>query len=416
MRQTESVSGPAPHADAARHGDPAPAQPAAPPWLRASAGWSWRLIVLVAGIALVFWAVTQVLIVFVAVFLALVFTAVLNPVTDFYARVMHRALATAAAILSGLLVVGGLVTYVVVSVAGQWEKLAGEFNTGIDQIVDLIENNPVLVDVEVDTRDQWIDDAANWIQENSQTLVSRAAESAGSIVEGVAVLALALFCTVFFLASGAKMWHWFMAQVPAHTRDRWQAVAGAGWNTFSGYTRGIVLVAITNGILAGIFLSILGVPLAAPLAVLVFIGTFIPLIGAPLAMIIAAVVALAADGLLIALIVTLGIAGIGQLEGHVLQPLIMGRQVSLHPVVVALGVTCGTVVGGILGAIVAVPLISVAWAVFSTLRSRPDAVPAGADAGDDAGDDEKGEPPPEAPDGAVKGVTRPTPAGPSREG
>lgn len=379
MRQTDTVPDPASPADVA-HRDAAPNQPVPPPWLRTSAGWSWRLIVLVAGIALVFWAVTQVLIVFVAVFLALVFTAVLNPLTDLYTRVMPRALATAAAILSGVLVIGGLLTYVVVSVAGQWERLAGEFNTGIDQIVDLIENNPLPVNVEVDTRDQWIDDAADWIQENSQTLVSRAAESAGSIVEGVAVLALAIFCTVFFLASGASMWRWFMSQVPVRTRERWHAAAGVGWYTFSGYTRGTVLVAITNGILAGIFLTILGVPLSAPLAVLVFIGTFIPLIGAPLAMIIAAVVALAADGLLTALIVTVGIAGIGQLEGHVLQPLIMGKQVSLHPVVVALGVTCGTVVGGILGAIIAVPLIAVAWSVFSTLRTRPDEVASSDDA------------------------------------
>ena len=369
MRQTDSVPDSASHQNATPS-DQAPNEPALPPWLRTSAGWSWRLIVLVAGIALVFWAVTQVLIAFVAVFLALVFTAVLNPLTDLYNRAMPRALATAAAILSGILVVGGLLTYVVVSVAGQWERLAGQFNTGIDQIVDLIENNSLPVDVEVDTRDQWIDDAATWIQENAQTLVSRAAESAGSIVEGVAVLVLSIFCTIFFVASGAPMWRWFLAQVPARTRDRWQDVAGAGWYTFSGYTRGIVLVAISNGIMAGIFLTIVGVPLAAPLAVLVFIGTFIPLIGAPLAMIIAAVVALAADGLLAALIVTLGIAGIGQLEGHVLQPLIMGKQVSLHPVVVALGVTCGTVVGGILGAIIAVPIIAVAWSVYSTLRKR----------------------------------------------
>nr|BFF17043.1 hypothetical protein GCM10025730_05640 [Promicromonospora thailandica] len=106
------------------HGAPAQ-DPAPPPWLRTAAGWSWRLILVVAGIALVFWAVTQVLIVFVAVFLALVFTAVLNPVTDFYARVLPRPLATAGAILSGILVIGGLLAYVVVSVAGQWERLAG---------------------------------------------------------------------------------------------------------------------------------------------------------------------------------------------------------------------------------------------------------------------------------------------------
>ncbi|WP_369372517.1 AI-2E family transporter [Promicromonospora sp. Populi] len=402
MRQTESVPDVAPHNPATHssaphpapvlHYGPAPRDPAPPPWLRTAAGWSWRLIVLVAGIALVFWAVTQVLIVFVAVFLALVFSAVLNPLTGLYARVMPRPLATAAAILSGLLVVGGLVTYVVVSVAGQWERLAGEFNTGIDQIVSLIENSPLPVDVALDARDQWIDDAAAWIQQNAEALLGTAAESAGSIVEGVAVVVLAIFCTIFFVASGASMWRWFMNQVPTRTRARWDAVAGAGWYTFSGYTRGIVLVAITNGILAGIFLTILGVPLSAPLAVLVFIGTFIPLIGAPLAMIIAAVVALAADGVLTALIVTLGIAGIGQLEGHVLQPLIMGKQVSLHPVVVALGVTCGTVVGGILGAIIAVPLIAVAWAVFSTLRTRPAPVATEDDDGAGSAADDTGPP------------------------
>jgi predicted PurR-regulated permease PerM len=363
--------------------------------------------VLAAGVALVFWAVTQVLIVFVAVFLALVFTAVLNPLTDLYDRVMPRALATAAAILSGVLVVGGLLTYVVISVAGQWERLAGQFNTGIDQIVDLIENNPLRVDVDVDTRDQWIDDAAGWLQRNAESLVGRAAESAGSIVEGVAVLVLAIFCTIFFVASGASMWRWFVTQVPARTRDRWHAVAGAGWYTFSGYTRGIVLVAITNGILAGIFLTIVGVPLAAPLAVLVFIGTFIPLIGAPLAMIIAAVVALAADGPLAALVVTLGIAGIGQLEGHVLQPLIMGKQVSLHPVVVALGVTSGTVVGGILGAIIAVPLIAVAWSVFSTLRTEPD---------DGPSDDEPGPQPPDPGPGDDPATDAPATDAPATEG
>lgn len=370
LGQTESVPDPAPHDDVASPGT-APTHEPVPPWLRTAAGWSWRLILVVAGIALVFWAVTQVLIVFVAVFLALVITAVLSPLTDLYDRVMPRALATAAAILSAVLVVGGLLTYVIVSVAGQWERLAGEFNTGIEQIVGLIENNSLPVDLELDTRDQWIDDAASWIQQNSQTLVGRAAESAGSIVEGVAVVVLAIFCTIFFVASGARMWRWFLDQVPARTRGRWDAVAVAGWYTFSGYTRGIVLVAITNGILAGIFLTIVGVPLAAPLAVLVFIGTFIPIIGAPLAMIIAAVVALAADGPITALVVTLGIAGIGQVEGHVLQPLIMGKQVSLHPVVVALGVTSGTVVGGILGAVIAVPLIAVAWSVFSTLRTEP---------------------------------------------
>lgn len=150
--------------------------------------------------------------------------------------------------------------------------------------------------------------------------------------------------------------------------------ASAGWYTFSGYARGTMIVASADAVMAFILLTVVGVPLAAPLSVLVFIGAFIPLIGAPLAMIVAAVVALAAEGFIAAIIVTVGVALIGQIEGHILEPLVMGRQVSLHPVVVALGVTAGTFLAGLLGAIVAIPLLAVVWAVYSAMRryGQPD--------------------------------------------
>lgn len=343
-----------------------------PAWLRTSAGWSWRLIALTAAVALVFWATVQVQLVFIAVFLGLVFASVLNPVADFYAKVMPRALATALAILSAFLVLGGLLTYVVASVAGQWEQLAGQFDTGVQQILQYVESGPFGLSVTGDQINEWIDQGRQWIADNADSLVSQAAQSAGSVFEGFAIFALSIFCTVFFVASGGRMWRWFLGQIPQEHRNRWQAAAGAGWYSFSGYARGTVIIAFVDGVLAFILLTILGVPLAAPLAVLVFIGAFIPLIGAPLAMIIAAVVALAANGFVTALIVTIGIALIGQLEGHVLQPLIMGKQVALHPLVIGLGVTAGTVLAGILGAIIAVPLMAVAWTVFSTLRGdRP---------------------------------------------
>jgi predicted PurR-regulated permease PerM len=348
-----------------------------PAWLRSSAGWSWRLIVLTAAVALVFWATAQVQLVFIAVFLGLVFTSVLNPITDFYSRVMPRPLATGLALLSVLLVFGGLVTYVVASVAGQWERLADQFSTGVDQILEYLQSDPFGIDISLEQINEWIDTGRTWITDNADNLVSQAASSAGSVVEGFAVVALSIFLTVFFVNSGAQMWRWFLGQVPEGHRERWSSVADAGWYTFSGYARGTVIIALIDGVLAFILLLILGVPLAAPLAVLVFIGAFIPLIGAPAAMIIAAVVALAANGFVTAIIVTIGIALIGQLEGHILQPLIMGKQVALHPVVVALAVTAGTVVAGILGAVVAVPLVAVAWTVFSRLRGdRPQTVAA----------------------------------------
>ncbi|WP_340698810.1 AI-2E family transporter [Cellulosimicrobium funkei] len=341
-----------------------------PAWLRTTAGWSWRLLMIVAAVALVFFATAQVQLVFVAVFLALVITSVLRPVTDFYSRIMPRGLATGLAILTALLFFAGLLTYVITSVAGQWQSLAEQFDQGIEQIFDFLENGPLPVTITADDVNGWIDNGRQWLTEHGGDIASQAAASAGSVFEAFAAIALAIFCTVFFLARGKDMWTWFLNQLPSRSRDSWKIAGGAGWYTFSGYARGTVIIALVDGILAGIFLAILGVPLAAPLAVLVFIGAFIPIIGAPLAMIIAAIVALAAKGFLIALIVTIGIALIGQFEGHVLQPLVMGKQVSLHPVVVAIAVTAGTLLAGILGAVVSVPLVAVAWSVFSHLRHK----------------------------------------------
>ncbi|QCB93434.1 AI-2E family transporter [Cellulomonas shaoxiangyii] len=341
----------------------------APRWLRRSAGISWRLLVVVAAIVLVFYATSRVQLLFVAVFLALVFTAVLRPLVDVMARVMPRGLATALALLGGILFFLGMLTYVAYSIATQWNDLARQFETGIGQITDFLESGALPFTITNDQIVDAIDDGVAWVREHAGDIATQAAAGAGSVAIAFTAIALAIFCTVFFLARGTQMWTWFLNQLPARVRESWVTAGGAGWYTFSGYTRGTVLIALADGILAFVLLSVLRVPLAAPLAVLVLIGAFIPLIGAPAAMVVAMIVALAANGLWGAVAVGVGIALIGQLEGHVLQPLIMGKQVSLHPVVVALAVTAGTLVAGILGAVISVPLVAVAWAVYSHLRT-----------------------------------------------
>lgn len=341
----------------------------APRWLRSVAGWSWRLLVVAAAIALVFFAVAQVQLLFIAVFIGFVIAAVLRPLVEWFARVMPRFLATALALLLAIAFLLGMLTYVGFSVAGQWESLQQQFGDGITQITDFLESGSLPFKITSEQIAEWIANAQQWIQDHAGQLAGQAAAGAGSVVEVFTAMALAIFCSVFFLARGAEMWTWFLNQLPARTRDSWKLAGGAGWYTFSGYTRGTVIIALTDGILAFILLSILRVPLAAPLAVLVFIGAFIPLVGAPAAMIVAMIVALAANGLWSAVAVGVGIALIGQLEGHVLQPIIMGKQVSIHPVVIALAVTAGTLTAGILGAVIAVPLVAVFWAVFSRLRT-----------------------------------------------
>lgn len=345
-----------------------------PPWLQKAGGYAWRLIVIAAAVSIVVFAVLQVQVVFIAVFLALVVTSVLEPIVSFLDRFMPRALATALGMVLSAVMFLGLLTYVVYSVTLQVPELTGDFNDGLNQILDFLENGPLPFTITNDDITGWISDAQSWIVQHSGDIVGTVFSNAGGVAEVFTTLALGVFTTVFFVAVGRQMWVWFLNQLPARSRLKVHEAAGAGWYTFSGYARGTVIIALIDGVMAYVLLTIVGVPLAAPLAVLVVIGAFIPLVGAPAAMIVAAVVALAANGPLAALVITLGIAGIGQVEGHLLQPLIMGRQVSLHPVVVALGVTAGTFLGGLIGAVVAIPLIAVTWTVYNRLRRKDEAL------------------------------------------
>lgn len=345
-----------------------PFRSSAPDWLRRAASYSWRLIVVVIAVAIVVFGLLQVTIPLLAVFIALVFASVLEPVVSWMSRIMPRALATVLTLVLAIAVFAGTITYVVYSVSQQATRLTRDFNRGVNEIIDFLENGPLPFTITNDDITGWIQDGQQWLVQHSGDIAGTVAANAGSVAEVFATIALSIFVTIFFLLSGRSMWIWFLNQLPSRSRLTIHDAAGAGWYTFAGYARGTVIIALIDGILAYILLTIVGVPLAAPLAVLVVIGAFIPLVGAPAAMIIAAVVALAANGFVAALIVTIGIAGIGQIEGHVLQPLIMGRQVSLHPVIVALGVTAGTFLGGLLGAVVAIPIISVTWAVYNRLH------------------------------------------------
>jgi putative heme transporter len=344
-----------------------------PGWIRKYGTIAWLVIGIVIVVGMVVFATSRIQIVFIAVFLSLVVTSVLDPIVSGLARYMPRGLATVLALLGSLMVVAGLLTYVISSVAGQWESLANRFTDGIDTILQFFETGPLpfhFTQAEInDAINEAVAQATAYLQENAGDLVGQVLSNAGAVALVFTVLALSLFLTIFFLARGGFMWRWFLNQLPAKNRERTHVAATAGWYTFSGYARGTMIVALADGVMAFILLSIVGVPLAAPLSVLVFIGAFIPLIGAPAAMVIAAVVALAANGFIDALIVTIGVALIGQIEGHILEPLVMGKQVSLHPVVVALGVTAGTFLGGLLGAIIAIPVLAVTWAVYSAIRT-----------------------------------------------
>lgn len=341
-----------------------------PVMLRTAAAYAWRLIAVGIVVRVAFSVLGQFHRIAVAVFLGLVITAVLRPVAGLLARFMPRPLAVAAALIGGIVLVLGALALVGETVADQRTGLEKEFVAGIDRIERRLEEPPFRLPA--DAFDDLQSRIGKLLSDHRSTLISTALSGASRLVEVLTVLALALFCAVFFTHSGERQWQWLCGQLPERARQRFAVGGGAAWQAFTGYTHGILLVAATNAVLVGIALFALGVPLAVPLALLEFLAAFIPLIGSPIALAIAAVVALASKGPLIALVVVALIVVIGQIEGHLLHPIVMSWAVRLHPVVVALAVVGGAVAAGVIGAVVAVPLVAVVWSVYQALRSRTD--------------------------------------------
>ncbi|MGW7249689.1 AI-2E family transporter [Streptomyces decoyicus] len=339
------------------------------PTLRVAAAYGWRLIIVGAAVYAIFAALGRFQLVTLAVFLAMVLTALLEPLVSLLNRWIPRSWAVAAGLLIGIVLLFGILSLIGANVAGEWQGLRREFVGGVARIERWLEGPPFRL--RAGTLSDVQERVSRFVSSHRASLLSKALSGVSQLVEVLAVAALALFCSVFFLHSGDRMWTWFGSQLPRRGRRPVRLAGRAAWVTFTGYTRGIVVVAASNAVLVGVGLFALGVPLAVPLAVLEFFAAFIPLVGSPVALAVAAVVALAAKGPLVAAVVVLLIVVIGQIEGHVLHPLVMSRAVRMHPVVVALSVVCGSVTAGVPGAVVAVPLVSVAWSVYGVLRAHP---------------------------------------------
>ncbi|MER7375220.1 AI-2E family transporter [Streptomyces lanatus] len=338
-----------------------------PDALRTAAAYAWRIIVIGVVVRAVFSVLGQFHRIAVAVFLGLVITTVLRPTAGLLARYLPRPLAVATALVGGIVVVLGALALVGEIVADQRTGLQKEFVAGIGRIERQLQDPPFRLPP--DTFNDLQSRIGKLLSSHRSTLISEALSGASRLVEVLTVIALALFCAVFFTHSGDRQWQWLCDELPEAARERFTMAGRAAWRTFTGYTHGILLVAGTNAVLVGIALFALGVPLAVPLALLEFLAAFVPLIGSPIALAVAAVVALATKGWLIALVVVALIVVIGQIEGHLLHPIVMSWAVRLHPVVVALAVVGGAVAAGVIGAVVAVPLVAVGWSMYQALRS-----------------------------------------------
>ncbi|MEU8777884.1 AI-2E family transporter [Streptomyces sp. NPDC048606] len=356
------------------------------PFLRTAAAHAWRLLVVGVAVYAVFAVLGRFHEIGVALFLGLVVTALLAVPTRRLARVLPRPLAVAVSLLGSAVLVLGVLSLVGEAVAGESATLVREFREGLAGIEAWLAGPPFRVSPGALSDLQ--SHIGAYLSSHRSTLIGRALSGAGHVVEVLTVLALAVFSAVLFLHGGERQWSWFCSELPEGARGRVDVGGRAAWRTFTGYTHGIVVVAATNAVLVGLALYFLGVPLAVPLALLEFFAAFVPLVGSPVALAIAAVVALAAKGPVIAGVVIALIVVIGQIEGHLLHPLVMSRAVRLHPLVVAVSVIAGTIAAGVVGAVVAVPLVSVVWSVRTALRAHagPERAPAPAPTAPDPDD------------------------------
>ena len=346
--------------------DQQPGRHAVSPGLRRASEYAARVLILGVAVYLVFRVALRFELVFVALFLALILCSLLRPPVNGLSRWMPRTLALVLTALAGLAVLAGVAWLVEDSVAGETSDLGDEFRGGIDQIKSWLQGPPF--HVKASALSDLQSKIGSYVTEHRSSLLTQALTEASRVVDVITVLALAVFCAIFFTYSGTQIWRWFLGQLPRHLTDLWDRCGQAAWLTFAGYTRGIILVAAANSLMVGVSLQLLRVPLVLPLTLLEFLASFVPLVGSPIAMAVGTVVALASRGVTTAVVVLVLIVVFGQIEGHVLQPFVMGWAVRLHPVAVAVCVIAGTIVAGLLGAVVAVPLASIGWAVYRALR------------------------------------------------
>jgi predicted PurR-regulated permease PerM len=344
------------------------------PLVRKAAAWSWRLLIILGALIAFFWIAMHLEVIVVPILLATMVTAMLLPlVDDLDRRGVPRGAAVAGVLLSSVVVVGGILTFVVSQFIQGAPALVDQVARSIAGARDSL-NTGVLAHFSNDQVKSATNTALEALKNNQAKLTSGALSTAGTITE-IVTGALLMFFTLIFLLQGGRNIFAFVTKIfPLTVRDRVRDASRAGFHSLIGYVRATFLVAFVDALGIGAGLAIMGIPLALPLASLVFLGAFIPLVGAVLTGGLAVIVALIAKGWVYA-VITLGlIIAVQQLEAHVLQPLVMGRAVSLHPLAVVLAIAAGGVSAGIVGALLAVPIVAVLnSAVRVLLAEDPDA-------------------------------------------
>jgi putative heme transporter len=350
---------------------PLPEDQAVTPLVRKSAAWAWRLLILFAAVLAIVWVFLRFEVIFVPVALALLLAALLVPGVDWLnRRGVPRGPAVFILLLLGLAIVGGILSFVVTQFIDGLPGLVEQVTHSIDTAKNWLTQGPLKLSS--DQINNVGNSAIQALRNNQERLTSGALSTTKTITEIVTGAFVVFFTLIFFLYGGRNIYEFVTRIFPVSVREKVRAAGIAGFGALIGYVRATFLVAFVDALGIGAGLAIMGVPLALPLASLVFLGAFIPLVGAVVTGFLAVVVALLTKGFIYALI-TLGVViGVQQLEAHVMQPVVMGRAVSIHPLAVILGISTGGVLAGIVGALLAVPTIAFIDRAVRVLTEPPD--------------------------------------------
>jgi predicted PurR-regulated permease PerM len=321
---------------------------------------SIQIIAVVLLAAGVIWGLRSLTLVVIPVLLALILACAFEPVMRaLRGRGMGSLPATLIVLLAILVALGAISWLIVSAVRDQWAELYEQALTGIDHVLAWLRTLPFQIDDQ--QIQEWLDQLTGFL--TSAQFGSGALAGVGAVADFVTGLVLMVVVLFFFLKDGPELWEFLRRPFTGRWHDRARRAGRVSVHTLGAYVRGTAAVAAVDAIGIGIGLAILQVPLWPALAVLVLVLAFIPIVGAVLAGVLAALVALVANGPLVALIVIGIVVVVNQLEGNFLQPVLMGRTLKLHSLVILIALTVGTLLGGIVGAVLAVPLTAVAWGI-----------------------------------------------------
>jgi predicted PurR-regulated permease PerM len=346
-----------------------------PHGIKVAGAWAWRIVLFILAGYLLLRVIAALHLMVIPVVVAILLAALLEPVAGALRnRGVHRSLAAAIVLVGGLVVVFGGLGLIVYAFIAQFNNLAGQVRGGLNEIRHWLARGPLHISER--QLNNAIDSLQHQLTANRGALTAGALTTAGTLAEVVTGFFLVLFTLFFFLRDGGQIWTFLCRLLPAQAELPVFRAGYYSWVTLVSYVRATVLVALVDALGIGIGLVVLRVPLALQLAALVFLGAFIPVVGATLSGTVAVLVALVTNGPISALLVLAVVIAVQQLEGHVLQPLIMGRAVSLHPLAVILAIATGVVAAGIIGALVAVPLLAMGNTAVRYLAEHPRGEPA----------------------------------------